>query len=48
MPTNRKEQADWMRQAAACRRTYAKTHDAYWAAAARNSVSAARAYRMGV
>jgi hypothetical protein len=41
----REQHAHWMRQAAACRRSYAKTGDRYWAQATRSSVAAARSHR---
>lgn len=42
---DRKAHADWMRQAAGCRRQFAKTGDRFWFFAARNSVGIARAHR---
>lgn len=43
--TNRATAAHWMRQAAACRRSFAATQDRFWAYAARNAVAVARAHR---
>lgn len=42
----RKVHIDWMRQAAGCRAQYTRTQDRFWAVAARNSVSVAKAHRM--
>lgn len=41
----RREHAHWMAQAAACRRTFAATHDRFWATSARNAVAVAKAHR---
>lgn len=43
--SNREAHANWMRQAAGCRRQFAKTNDRFWSAAARNSVAVAKTHR---
>lgn len=43
--SHREAQANWMRQAAGCRRQYARTSDRFWLAATRNSVAVAKAHR---
>lgn len=43
--TNRETHANWMRQASACRRQFAKTRDRFWLAGARNSVAIAKSHR---
>lgn len=42
---DRKSHAQWMAQAAACRRTFAATHDKFWAVAVRSAVGVARSHR---
>jgi hypothetical protein len=44
--SERETHANWMRQAAGCRRQYAKTRDRFWAVAARNSVVVAKSHRV--